>query len=100
MITVVKSGTKPPYSPRHPANGRRNSCSGTRITHLPEDSVTPKKTDAIVKRPGVSRRPKAKTPKAARPADIAARAHQLFVERGATHGRDWEDWLRAERELQ
>ena len=31
---------------------------------------------------------------------IADRAYQLFVERGGEHGRDWEDWLRAEHELQ
>jgi hypothetical protein len=31
--------------------------------------------------------------------DIASRAYQLFVQRGGEHGRDWEDWLLAEREL-
>jgi hypothetical protein len=31
--------------------------------------------------------------------DVARRAYQLFVERGGEHGRDWEDWLAAEREL-
>ncbi len=31
--------------------------------------------------------------------DIAARAFMLFLERGAEHGRDMEDWLQAEREL-
>jgi hypothetical protein len=30
---------------------------------------------------------------------IAARAYQLFVARGGTHGYDIEDWLQAEREL-
>jgi hypothetical protein len=30
---------------------------------------------------------------------IAARAYELFVERGGHHGSDWEDWLLAEREL-
>lgn len=33
------------------------------------------------------------------PADIAARAYFLFLERGRTHGHDWEDWLQAEKEL-
>jgi hypothetical protein len=28
------------------------------------------------------------------------RAYQLFLERGAQHGQDWDDWLAAERELQ
>lgn len=31
--------------------------------------------------------------------DIARRAYQLFEDRGGDHGHDWEDWLRAEREL-
>jgi DUF2934 family protein len=32
-------------------------------------------------------------------ADIAARAYELFVQRGGDHGSDWDDWLCAEREL-
>ena len=32
-------------------------------------------------------------------ADIATRAYELFVQRGGEHGNDWNDWLRAEREL-
>ena len=31
---------------------------------------------------------------------IATRAYELFLERGAQHGQDWDDWLAAERELQ
>ena len=31
--------------------------------------------------------------------DIARRAYELYEERGGGHGRDWEDWLQAEREL-
>jgi hypothetical protein len=30
---------------------------------------------------------------------VARRAYELFVERGGEHGRDHEDWARAEREL-
>ena len=30
---------------------------------------------------------------------IARRAYELFQQRGAVHGHDWEDWLSAEREL-
>ena len=30
---------------------------------------------------------------------IAARAHELYVQRGGELGRDVEDWLKAEREL-
>jgi len=38
---------------------------------------------------------------AARPSEqqIASRAHQIFLERGATPGLDLDDWLQAEREL-
>ena len=31
--------------------------------------------------------------------DIATRAYELFLQRGAQHGQDFEDWLTAEREL-
>lgn len=30
---------------------------------------------------------------------IALRAYELFIQRGGEHGRDWEDWLSAERDL-
>ena len=30
---------------------------------------------------------------------VASRAYELFLERGGEHGRDWDDWLCAEREL-
>ena len=33
-------------------------------------------------------------------ADIAMRAYERFLQRGGQHGRDFEDWLTAERELQ
>ena len=32
--------------------------------------------------------------------DIATRAYELFLRRGAQHGQDLDDWLAAERELQ
>jgi hypothetical protein len=31
--------------------------------------------------------------------EIARRAYQIYEERGGEHGRDWDDWLQAEREL-
>lgn len=31
--------------------------------------------------------------------EIAQRAYQLYEHRGGEHGRDWDDWLQAEREL-
>ena len=33
-------------------------------------------------------------------ATIANRAYELFLQRGGGHGRDFDDWLAAERELQ
>jgi hypothetical protein len=33
------------------------------------------------------------------PGDIARRAYELYERRGRDHGRDWKDWLHAEREL-
>jgi hypothetical protein len=33
------------------------------------------------------------------PSDIAVRAYELFLQRGAEPGRDLEDWLEAERQL-
>jgi hypothetical protein len=31
--------------------------------------------------------------------DIAVRAYELFIARGAQHGSDWEDWFNAEQQL-
>jgi len=31
--------------------------------------------------------------------EIARRAHELYLERGSEHGKDVEDWVRAEKEL-
>ena len=31
--------------------------------------------------------------------EIAARAYLLYESRGGEHGRDWDDWFRAEQEL-
>jgi hypothetical protein len=31
--------------------------------------------------------------------EIARRAHELYLERGGKHGKDIEDWVRAEKEL-
>jgi hypothetical protein len=33
------------------------------------------------------------------PEQIRRRAYELFLERGASHGNDWNDWFRAEAEL-
>jgi len=39
------------------------------------------------------------TNKSPQPKEIAARAYELFLERGAMEGHDVEDWLQAEMEL-
>jgi hypothetical protein len=31
--------------------------------------------------------------------EIACQSHELYVQRGGEHGKDVEDWLRAEKEL-
>ena len=31
--------------------------------------------------------------------DVARRAYELYEQRGRRHGHDWDDWLKAEREL-
>ena len=47
--------------------------------------------------PNTEKEPQAeKEPRLAR---IARRAHELYRARGGEHGRDLEDWLRAEREI-
>jgi hypothetical protein len=43
-------------------------------------------------KPGVFRTP-------ALEEEIRRRAYEIFLERGGEHGRDLEDWLRAEREV-
>ena len=35
----------------------------------------------------------------ATPEQVAERAYQIWQESGCPHGRDWEHWLQAEREL-
>jgi hypothetical protein len=38
-------------------------------------------------------------PKQVDRAAVARRAYQLYEQRGRGHGRDWEDWFQAERDL-
>ena len=59
---------------------------------------TPRKPVRSRKQPSRAKPPSSS---AAAPAHaiIARRAYELFLQRGGEHGRDWEDWLTAEREL-
>ncbi len=60
---------------------------------------SPKNGKSPVRRPAA---PRTKAPVLATPTqtDIATRAYELFLQRGGGHGRDFDDWLAAERELQ
>jgi len=68
---------------------------------LAEGTVTfkKKKQEPARARQSTPRRVKTPTPTSPTEHDVASRAYQLFVQRGGEHGRDWEDWLIAEREL-
>jgi hypothetical protein len=57
-----------------------------------------RKSDALGKRPRATAADQGQP----RPSDdrVAARAYELFLQRGGEHGRDREDWLLAERELE
>jgi hypothetical protein len=58
---------------------------------------TARKTAPIRKsRAGLSSKPVRQAPT---PDEIARRAFELFLSRGADHGNDLNDWLRAEHEL-
>jgi hypothetical protein len=46
-----------------------------------------------------SRETRARFKKAPSLEEIRRRAHQVFIERGGTPGRELDDWLQAEREL-
>lgn len=58
-----------------------------------------KKPEPARTRQSTTRRIKTPTSMIPTESDVASRAYQLFVQRGGEHGRDWEDWLIAEREL-
>ena len=57
---------------------------------MPPRKRTPTKVSVTLPEPVVA---------APDPEAIAARAYVLFLERGGVHGNDWDDWLRAERDL-
>jgi hypothetical protein len=61
------------------------------------------KTDRVKKPREPRSRPRVTRAAIDRPAptseEIARRAYELFEQRGAAHGQDWDDWLSAEREL-
>jgi len=76
-------------------------------TTLEEELITPmptpkaEKTTKPRKAPARKKTSAPPEPTVIRPTyeQIAQRAHQLWIERGRTHGRHEEDWFRAEQEL-
>jgi hypothetical protein len=61
------------------------------------------KTDRVKQPKSPRRRPSAAPTSAESPVttaeQIARRAYELYEQRGAAPGHDWDDWLSAEREL-
>jgi hypothetical protein len=82
---------------RRPAGSARADAAG--VPAVPEDTFTTRSVSAG-DRPSASR-VTGPTSSAWEPSpdDIRTRAYHLFLERGGGHGRDFEDWLLAEREL-
>ena len=59
-------------------------------------STTTKPRKTTTKKEAVSAKT---TPTTASPEEVAKLAHRFWAERGRQHGRDAEDWFRAEQEL-
>jgi len=63
-------------------------------------AATPRKAAATVKKTTVAEaNGKPTVVKTASPEAIASLAYRYWKERGGQNGQDWQDWLRAEREL-
>jgi hypothetical protein len=75
--------------------------SGAALATDLETHSHPKEVRSMAKKPRVGTTPAPRTRRARVPDhdQIAARAYQLFVQRGGEHGHHLEDWLVAEREL-
>jgi len=58
---------------------------------MPPKKRTPTKVSLVTPEAAIAATPD--------PEAIAARAYFLYLERGGAHGNDWDDWLRAERDL-
>ena len=78
---------------------------------MPQKKATKKATEKAAPKKKVAK--KAATPKEVRTApratpkidlrtyvnELNKRAYEIFQQRGSSHGHDWEDWFRAEREV-
>jgi hypothetical protein len=65
-------------------------------------AATKKKTtnkSATKKAPKTAPRPMPKIDLRSYINELNKRAYEIFQQRGASHGSDWEDWFRAEKEL-
>ena len=74
---------------------RRNETSAS-TTKAPDSKVCSSKTlrsnSTTISQTGSTRNQPSRE-------EIAARAYQIYLERGGTNGNDQDDWLRAEQEL-
>jgi hypothetical protein len=66
-------------------------------TQVDEAGAMAKRTNSatVTETPGQAR----EAPGSPDPQRISQRAYELYLQRGGSDGRDWEDWLEAEREL-
>ena len=63
-----------------------------------EQSVMPKRTSATRRRSTVESKP-VETPYEPTEDEIRHRAYERYLERGGSHGSDFDDWLDAEQDL-
>jgi hypothetical protein len=75
------------------AQAERRSSQARKPT--PSDRTSAQRESDEPEAPGTSTR----GPHESRFARIARRAHEIYEARGGQHGRDMDDWLQAEREI-
>ena len=91
---------RPLPSSKAPARRRNSADGGTKARTDTTDASTPASIATAADMPGSS------TPEGVMDAlpnpsyeEIAEAAYQRYLRRGGVHGRDFDDWLEAEREL-
>ncbi len=92
----MKKGANPKSQKKSPQTPRSNTSSNLNLK--PEKSSTALRQKK--KSPKSQHSPSLTEPMAEDSrAQIAQRAHELYEHRGRVHGSDFEDWLKAEREV-
>jgi|SRR4051812_6256217 len=76
-----------------------SSDSGAAVMDLPTQAGAPPADDATRADSMSSEPPELSPSRAQSDEDIRARAYQRYLERGGSHGQDFEDWIEAEQEL-